>query len=102
MATAPVRLTSFLVKIASRCNLACDYCYVYEHADQSWRNQPALMSDQTRRLLATRIGEYADKVGLAEFSVVFHGGEPLLAGAACLIETAEWIRSSAPAANTSF
>jgi uncharacterized protein len=60
------------------------------------------MSDQMRRLLATRIGEYANKLGLAEFSVVFHGGEPLLAGAECLVETAEWIRSASPAANISF
>ena len=32
----PARITSFLVKIASRCNLACDYCYMYEHADQTY------------------------------------------------------------------
>ena len=51
----PPRITSFLVKIASRCNLACDYCYIYEHADQSWRSQPPFMSDQTRRKLAERI-----------------------------------------------
>lgn len=27
----------FVVKIHSRCNPACDYCYVYDMADQSWR-----------------------------------------------------------------
>ncbi|MEU9838708.1 hypothetical protein AB0C69_05725, partial [Actinomadura sp. NPDC048032] len=30
----------FILKIHSRCNLACDYCYVYEMGDQSWRDQP--------------------------------------------------------------
>ncbi len=93
----PVRFTSFLVKIASRCNLACDYCYMYEHADQSWRAQPAFMSDETRRLLAARLGEYARQANLAQLVVVFHGGEPLLAGAERLAETSDWIRNALPA-----
>jgi uncharacterized protein len=92
----PVRFTSFLVKIASRCNLACDYCYMYEHADQSWRTQPAFMSDDTRRRLAARLGEYAREANLTRLVVVFHGGEPLLAGAERIVETADWIRNSLP------
>jgi uncharacterized protein len=90
-------ITSFLVKIASRCNLACDYCYMYEHADQGWRAQPAFMSDLTRRRLAERIGEYAGDAGLGRLVVVFHGGEPLLAGAERIAETARWIKDSLPA-----
>src|SRR5262245_11818733 len=89
------RITSFLIKIASRCNLACDYCYVYEHADQSWREQPPVMSDGTRRKLAERIGEYARAEGLARIVVVFHGGEPLLAGAERIAETVRWIKACA-------
>jgi uncharacterized protein len=92
----PARITSFLVKIASRCNLACDYCYMYEHADQSWRQQPALMTEETRRQLAKRIGEYAKEAGLSELLVVFHGGEPLLAGHDRIVETARWIREAVP------
>ena len=92
----PPRITSFLVKIASRCNLACDYCYMYEHADQSWRNQPPFMSDATRRTLAERIGEYARHAKLQKLVVVFHGGEPLLAGAERIAETSEWIRLALP------
>lgn len=94
----PPRITSFLVKIASRCNLACDYCYMYEHADQSWRAQPRFMSDDTRRKLAMRIGEYVRTVDLKRLVVVFHGGEPLLAGAERIAETASWIRSAVPSA----
>jgi uncharacterized protein len=89
-------ITSFLVKIASRCNLACDYCYMYEHADQGWRAQPTLMSADTRRRLAERIGEYARDAGLERLVVVFHGGEPLLAGAERISETARWIKDSLP------
>jgi uncharacterized protein len=29
----------FIVKVHSRCDLSCDYCYMYEMADQSWRDQ---------------------------------------------------------------
>ena len=31
----PVPFRQFIIKIHSRCNLACDYCYVYEMADRS-------------------------------------------------------------------
>lgn len=92
----PPRITCFLVKIASRCNLDCDYCYVYRHADQSWRGQPAIMSEEHRRKLACRIGEYSQAIGLERLLVVFHGGEPLLAGPERIAETARWIRAAVP------
>lgn len=90
------RLTCFLVKIASRCNLACDYCYMYRHADQSWRLRPSIMSDKHRQLLAKRIAEYVQSEKIEEIAVVFHGGEPLLAGGERIVETASWIRSAVP------
>jgi uncharacterized protein len=90
-------ISTFLVKIASRCNLACDYCYMYEHADQTWRGQPKLMSDAHRRLLARRIAEYCEANELKRILVIFHGGEPLLAGAARLVETLIWVREAVPA-----
>ncbi len=96
MVAQPPRITSFLVKVASRCNLACDYCYMYEHSDQSWRDQPALMSEWVRKKLAERVGEYARQEGLERLVVVFHGGEPLLAGADVIAETARWIKRSVP------
>ncbi|MBD0361465.1 MAG: FxsB family radical SAM/SPASM domain protein [Coleofasciculus sp. C3-bin4] len=95
MPSAP-RITCFLVKIASRCNLACDYCYMYRHADQSWRSRPSVMSEKHRQQLAARIAEYVQGEQLEEIAVVFHGGEPLLAGAERIVETARWIRSSVP------
>src|SRR5205823_2374759 len=94
MLDAPVRLTSFLIKIASRCNLACDYCYMYTHADQTWRQQPPTMPPQVRHTLASRIGEYTRQEDLHRILVVFHGGEPLLAGVPNIIETTRWIRAA--------
>lgn len=90
------RITSFLVKVASRCNLDCDYCYVYHHADQSWRSMPRLLSDAHQSAFAERLAEYVAAVGLHRIAVIFHGGEPLLAGAHRLIEFARKIRSTAP------
>jgi uncharacterized protein len=31
----PVPFREFIVKVHSRCDLACDYCYMYEMADRS-------------------------------------------------------------------
>lgn len=90
------RITSFLVKVASRCNLDCDYCYVYHHADQSWRSMPRLLNDTHQNAFAERLAEYVAAVGLRRVAVIFHGGEPLLAGGHRLVDFARKIRSAAP------
>jgi uncharacterized protein len=68
----------FVVKIASRCNLSCSYCYMYQHPDQSWKLQPQFMSHETVAMLAKRLEEHACAVGCRDLMVVAHGGEPLL------------------------
>src|SRR5580692_5031920 len=55
----PSPFREFIVKVHSRCDLSCDYCYMYEMADQSWRDQPRAMSEQTADVTARRIGEHA-------------------------------------------
>jgi uncharacterized protein len=82
----PVPFREFVLKIRQRCNLACDYCYVYELADQSWRHRPAAMAPDVLRATADRIREHAETHGLDRVTVVLHGGEPLLAGRAGLEE----------------
>lgn len=72
--------SQFVLKIHSRCNLACDYCYVYEMADQSWRHQPLLMSEATVAATLDRIAEHTRAHGLPAVRLILHGGEPLLAG----------------------
>jgi uncharacterized protein len=76
----PVPFCEFIVKIHSRCDLACDYCYMYEMADQSWRDQPRRMSREVAEHTALRIGEHARAHRLTEVALILHGGEPLLAG----------------------
>ncbi|WP_155337616.1 FxsB family cyclophane-forming radical SAM/SPASM peptide maturase [Acrocarpospora corrugata] len=76
----PTPFRQFILKIYSRCDLACDYCYMYEMADSSWRGRPLYMDDATIDAAAVRIGEHAARHGLRDIEVILHGGEPLLAG----------------------
>lgn len=91
---AAARITSFLVKLASRCNLDCDYCYVYHHADQGWRSLPKLLSAEDRAAFAARLAEYAREAGLKRAAVIYHGGEPLLAGAESIAEFTRDLRAA--------
>jgi uncharacterized protein len=70
----------FVLKVHSRCDLACDHCYVYEHADQSWRRRPAAIAQVTVAKAAERIAEHARVHRLSDVRVILHGGEPLLVG----------------------
>ena len=80
MGWLPLPFREFIVKVHSRCDLSCDYCYMYEMADQSWRSQPRSMSPGTAELTARRIGEHAAAHRLPDITLIVHGGEPLLAG----------------------
>ena len=73
-------ISQYVLKVHSRCNLACDHCYVYEHADQSWRTKQQVISSQTVAMAARRIREHAIVHRLADVFVVLHGGEPMLLG----------------------
>lgn len=91
------RLTSFLVKVASRCNLDCDYCYVYHHADQSWRSMPRVLSENDQGAFAARLAAYVRSTDLRRCAVILHGGEPLLAGVDTIIGFVRAIRAALPA-----
>lgn len=83
---------TFLIKIASRCNIDCDYCYMYHQVDQSWQRRPRFMADDTVRALAEQVAAYARLMGLPRVTFLLHGGEPLLAGKARIVEFVEVIR----------
>ncbi len=79
-----VPLHTFILKVATRCNLNCSYCFVYNLADQSWRTQPGFMSAEVARQTAKRMLEHCEQHEKKNLSLVFHGGEPLLGGLAHL------------------
>lgn len=83
-----------MLKVHSRCDLSCDHCYVYQHADQTWRGRPVRMPPATVRAAARRIAEHAREHALPVVHVVLHGGEPLLLGAAGLREVLAELRSA--------
>ncbi|WP_244223979.1 radical SAM/SPASM protein FxsBH, inactivated beta-hydroxylase extension form [Streptomyces tirandamycinicus] len=84
-----VPFREIVLKVHSRCDLACDHCYIYEHADQSWRTRPKALSDEAISWTALRLAEHAEKHALPSVSVILHGGEPLLAGPARLRRVCE-------------
>jgi uncharacterized protein len=91
----PFPFREFVLKIHSRCNLACDYCYLYAMADHSWLALPRQMSPAVARRAAIRIGEHARQHRLDEIAVILHGGEPLLAGPDLITEIVETVRDAA-------
>ena len=90
----PYPFREFVLKIHSRCDLACDYCYLYAMADHSWRSQPRRMSPAIARQAAARIGEHARRHHLDEITVILHGGEPLLAGMDLITEVVAAVRAA--------
>jgi uncharacterized protein len=73
-----IRPLHITFKVASRCNLNCSYCYVYNKADQTWRDQPAFLSDEVVAAAAQRLRRHCERSGQRVLRAVFHGGEPLL------------------------
>ena len=71
---------NYIIKVASRCNLNCSYCYVYNQADTSWRDTPAVMSRETFGATLERIWRHCVLSGQEEVMISFHGGEPTLVG----------------------
>ena len=48
----------FVLKVHSRCDLACDHCYVYESLDQTWRGRPLAITADVVSQTAMRIAEH--------------------------------------------
>jgi uncharacterized protein len=71
-------ISQLLVKVASRCNIDCSYCYWFR--DAAVYDKPKLMGVDVLHRLLQRIEEHVAKHSLLEFPIILHGGEPLLWG----------------------
>ncbi len=71
-------ISFYIVKVHSRCNLDCVYCYEYNLGNDGWKYKPKLMSIETFTTLCQRINEHAIASNLKDVYISFHGGEPLL------------------------
>ncbi len=70
--------TSAIVKVTSFCNLNCSYCYMFNLKDRSYMDKPRIMGLATMDRMLDRIEAYLSDTGRERFSLVIHGGEPLL------------------------
>jgi len=73
-------LPLIILKIASRCNLNCSYCYEFNLADQTWKTSPALMSADVFDNVLARVKRHIEYSGQKTIHFSFHGGEPCLVG----------------------
>ena len=71
-------ISQLLIKVATRCNIDCSYCYWFR--DAAVYAKPKLMSAEVLRQLLRRLEEHIVKYSFAEFPLILHGGEPLLWG----------------------
>jgi uncharacterized protein len=71
-------ISQMLVKVATRCNIDCSYCYWFR--DATVYDKPKLMSAEVLHRLLQRTEEHVAKHSLVDFPIILHGGEPLLWG----------------------
>lgn len=88
-------LDTVLVKVASRCNINCTYCYVYNMGDDNWKNLSKFISEETISALCDSLAEFVEKQR-KRFSVVLHGGEPFLLGVKKLSHLLQRLREVLP------
>ncbi|WP_437541927.1 radical SAM protein [Sorangium sp. So ce367] len=75
-----VPISTYVVKVVSRCNLNCSYCYMYNLADRTYVSQPALIREDVTGALSRRIIAHAARHDVPTVHIILHGGEPLLLG----------------------
>lgn len=75
-AKSPFIAHQIILKVASRCNLLCDYCHWFR--DPEVYNLPKLMSDEVVTAFLQRLRTYITQGNESDLSLVFHGGEPIL------------------------
>ena len=72
----PPAFSFVLVKLASRCNINCTYCYWFR--DPEVYSKPPVLTLQAEDQFCARLEQHIHTFGLKRFLLVFHGGEPLL------------------------
>jgi uncharacterized protein len=86
-------IDTVLVKTASRCNLDCTYCYVYNLGDDGWKSQPRRMADDVLDAVVSQLGKLSHGQN-RPLSVVLHGGEPLLMGFDAMLRLVKGLKST--------
>lgn len=66
------------LKLATRCNLNCTYCYWFR--DATVYKKPPVLTIDAEDAFMKKLESHIVRYGLSKFSILFHGGEPLLFG----------------------
>lgn len=90
-----IPIDTVLIKVASRCNINCSYCYVYNMGDSGWAAMPKRISHETTLAVALALRDLSS-AQQRPFAVTLHGGEPLLLGHAGLARLLETLRENVP------
>jgi uncharacterized protein len=90
-----IEIDTVLIKVVSRCNINCSYCYVYNMGDRGWAQMPNHISPETTQAVSRSLNELT-RIQTRPFAVVLHGGEPLLLGPKRLDRVLSALRGSVP------
>lgn len=71
-------LRSAIVKLTAVCDIDCTYCYMFNQADRTYTRVPKRMDLPVAQRLLERICEHHPIGSEEPFSIVLHGGEPML------------------------
>ena len=71
-----IEIDTVLIKVASRCNINCTYCYVYNMGDSGWAEMPNQISPETTQAVAKTLNELT-RIQARPFAVSCIGTSPL-------------------------
>lgn len=74
--SCPVNFSPIIKVVGSACNLRCKYCYYEGRHDEKLN----VMSIDTAKTVISKFADYTIKNGFKSLNIIWHGGEPLLAG----------------------
>jgi uncharacterized protein len=71
---------SVVLKLSNVCNLDCKYCYVFKDKSGKYDGLRKFISFDIYEALLDKIKEHCQQQGIEIFTIIFHGGEPLMFG----------------------
>ncbi|MDW7548167.1 radical SAM protein [Pseudoalteromonas sp. SCSIO 43201] len=88
-----IKHLDIILKITERCNIDCDYCYVFNLHDTSYNKRSARVSLDNIESLVSFISQAISDFGIESVGIILHGGEPLLMPKKSFVEICERLKS---------
>jgi uncharacterized protein len=84
-----------ILKVTERCNIACKYCYFFFGGDESYRDNPAYIQDETIDQFAVFLEDAVRSYHLDLVRIIIHGGEPFMLRKARMARLLESVQRAA-------